>query len=416
MPSPVSPSPAASTPSPSTTRERRLHPAWEQLVVALFLVTLALPGLATLAGVDAGLTRGENRDLAPPPELALTWAAIAAVPTAFTSYFQDHFAFRGRLVRWQAAFRLLLLRVSPSPTVIRGKDGWLFYGDDGALEDYLNQSPFSPADLDDWSATLQHTRDWLALRGITYLFVIAPDKHQVYPEFMPDTIQRTAAISRTDQLVVHLRAHTTVPVLDLRPAILAAKRDARIYHRTDSHWNDLGAFVAAQEILASLRDVAGGTLPALAPDDPRDFIRSDARVPGLDLTTMLGLESWVHEDELRMRARQPGYRVVEPEHPDPANIEGRLATEHARRNLPRAVVFRDSFGSALVPFLSEHFSRALYLWEYDVDPGVVERERPQIVIQEWAGRRFTNRMPYDAFATTAPPTAAAAAPAAVPQQ
>lgn len=413
MPSPVPPSPAAATPSPSPIREQRLHPAWARALVVLFLLTLALPGLATLAGVDAGLTRGENRDLAPAPTLALTWAAIAAVPTAFTNYFQDHFAFRGRLVRWQAAFRLLVLRVSPSPTVLRGKDGWLFYRDDGALEDYLSQSPLSPADLDEWAATLQHTRDWLARRGITYLFVIAPDKHQVYPEFMPETIQRTAATSRTAQLVAHLHAHTTVPVLDLLPAMLEAKREARIYHRTDSHWNDLGAFVAAQAILGRLRAGAADTLPGLAPGDRRDFIRSDARIPGLDLATMLGLESWLHEADLRLRARQPGYRVVEPEHPDPANIEGRLATAHTRADLPRAVVFRDSFGSALVPLLSEHFSRALYLWEYDIDPRVIERERPRIVIQEWAGRRLTNRMPYDAFATAAP---TAAAPAGVPQQ
>ena len=413
MPSQTPPSSAVATPSPGPIREQRLHPVSARALVVLFLVTLALPGLATLAGVDAGLTRGENRDLAPAPTLSLTWAAIAAVPTAFTNYFQDHFAFRGRLVRWQAAFRLLVLRVSPSPTVLRGKDGWLFYRDDGALEDYLSQSPLSPADLDEWAATLQHTRDWLARRGITYLFVIAPDKHQVYPEFMPETIQRTAATSRTAQLVAHLHAHTTVPVLDLLPAMLEAKREARIYHRTDSHWNDLGAFVATQTILERLREAAGDTLPGLAPADRRDFIRSEARRPGLDLATMLGLESWVHEDDLRLRARQPGYRVVEPEHPDPANIEGRLATLHTRAGLPRAVVFRDSFGSALVPYLSEHFSRALYLWEYDLDPLVIERERPQVVIQEWAGRRFTTRMPYDAFATAVPPVAATAR---VPQQ
>ena len=388
-------------------RECRLHKAWERALVTLFLATLALPGLATLAGVDAGMTRGENRDLAPPPELAPTWSAIAAVPAGFTSYFQDHFAFRSRLVRWQAAFRLLVLRVSPSPTVIRGKDGWLFYGDDGALEDYLNQSPLSPADLDKWATTLQHTQDWLAARGITYLFVIVPDKHTVYPEFMPDTIRRTSTTSRTDQLVAHLRAQTTVPALDLRPAILAAKRDARIYHRTDSHWNDLGALVGAQAILARVNEVTGGRLPGLAPDDRRDFERRDRRTPGLDLTTMLGLESWVNEDDIRLDPKRRGARVVEPATPDPDNIEGRLATEHVRRDLPRAVVFRDSFGSALVPFLSEHFSRALYLWEYDVDPRVTAEERPQVVIQEWAGRRLSTRLPYDTLTAPAPERAPA---------
>jgi len=381
--------------------ERGLHPWWERVLVALFLTVLTVPGLATLAGVDADAARGEHRDLAPAPELTATWPAVAAFPAAFTAYFQDHFAFRGRLVRWQAAFRLLVLGVSPSPTVIRGKDGWLFYADDGALDDYLNTSPFSPAELETWTVTLQHAQDWLAARGVVYLFVIAPDKHVVYPEFLPDTIRRTGRVSRTDTLVAYLRAHSSVPVLDLRPALVDAKRDARIYHRTDSHWNDLGAFAASQQILSRLRDVAGATWPGLAPDDPGAFERRDARVPGMDLAAMLGLEAWVSEDDPRLRPRRPAAHVVEPAHPDAGNVGARIATEHPRASLPRAVVFRDSFGSTLVPFLSEHFSRALYLWEYDVDPRVIERERPQVVIQEWAGRRLTTRAPYDAFAVEA---------------
>ena len=391
----------------------RLHPLWERVLVAVFLLTLAVPGLATLAGVDAGLTRGENRDLAPAPVLAPTWTAVSAFPAAFTTWFQDHFAFRGRLVQWQAAFRLLVLRVSPAPAVIRGRDGWLFYADDGATADYLNASPLSAGDLDTWARTLQDTRDWLAARGITYLFVIAPDKHAVYPEFMPGTIRRTSETSRTDQLVAHLRAHTTVPVLDLRPALVAAKRDDRIYHRTDSHWNDLGAFVGAREILARLQDLAGNRLTGLAPDGLDSFTRAEARSPGWDLTRMLGLESWMGEDDIRLFPMARGARVVEPAHPDPDNIEGRLATEHVRRDLPRAVVFRDSFGSALVPFLAEHFSRALFLWEYDVNPDIVLQEQPQVVIQEWAGRRFSTRMPYDAFAArptvAVPPSSSGAA-------
>jgi hypothetical protein len=76
-------------------------------------------------------------------------------------------------------------------------------------------------------------------------------------------------------------------------------------------------------------------------------------------------------------------------------------TEQDDTRLPRAVVFRDSFGSALVPFLAEHFSRALFLWQYNVDPDVVLAERPAVVIQEWVGRRLSTLLPYDPFADEA---------------
>jgi alginate O-acetyltransferase complex protein AlgJ len=66
----------------------------------------------------------------------------------------------------------------------------------------------------------------------------------------------------------------------------------------------------------------------------------------------------------------------------------RVVTEHPDKRLPRAVVFRDSFASALIPFLSEHFSRAVYLWQNDFDPDVIEQEHPDVVIQEIVSRHL----------------------------
>jgi hypothetical protein len=54
-------------------------------------------------------------------------------------------------------------------------------------------------------------------------------------------------------------------------------------------------------------------------------------------------------------------------------------------------MFHDSFGVRLIPFLSEHFARIVYSsgpadWRRNFDPQLVERERPQVVIQEIAER------------------------------
>ena len=59
---------------------------------------------------------------------------------------------------------------------------------------------------------------------------------------------------------------------------------------------------------------------------------------------------------------------------------------------PRAVMFRDSFGNALIPYLSEHFERILYVWDRDVDTRVIDIEQPDVVIQEIVGR-FLSRRP-----------------------
>jgi hypothetical protein len=52
-------------------------------------------------------------------------------------------------------------------------------------------------------------------------------------------------------------------------------------------------------------------------------------------------------------------------------------------HLPRLVMFHDSFGTALKPFLAEHFARALFEFQaMAFDESILEREKPDLVIQE----------------------------------
>jgi hypothetical protein len=78
-------------------------------------------------------------------------------------------------------------------------------------------------------------------------------------------------------------------------------------------------------------------------------------------------------------------------------MDARVVTE-GPAGAPRALVFRDSFGSAMIPFLSEHFSRVVYVWQNNFDPAFVAAERPAVVIQEWVARHLHTATPYDALA------------------
>ncbi len=360
-------------------------------VVGIFLVVLAAPGLGMVAGVDRStISEAEMRELAPAPAWSWQAHAIAAWPAAFKQYFVDHFAFRSRLIHLQAVALWEGLRTSPSDTVIAGKDGWLFYADDGGLQDYVQTEPFDAESLRAWKDTLERTRDWLAERGIHYLVVFAPDKQMIYPEFMPTTLGRMSPDYRVDRLLDYLRRHSTLDPLDLRPPLLAAKSSELLYDRYDTHWNDRGGLVGYQAIVRRLQR----WFPSMQPLTRADFVAS-ASAPSGDKTTMLGLVD-------RGKEAMPGLvprrgwaaRVVEPATPDPYGEEGRLVTEIPGSRRPRAVVFRDSFAGRLMPYLSEHFSRAVYLWENDFDADVVTREHPDVVIQEFVARHLFTFLPY----------------------
>ena len=84
------------------------------------------------------------------------------------------------------------------------------------------------------------------------MFVLAPDKHWIYPDRMPRGINRKINPPRFDQLVQHLRHSSTVNLVDIRDGLAAAASGERLYHLTDTHWNDRGAFIAYQQVMARI--------------------------------------------------------------------------------------------------------------------------------------------------------------------
>jgi alginate O-acetyltransferase complex protein AlgJ len=92
---------------------------------------------------------------------------------------------------------------------------------------------------------------------------------------------------------------------------------------------------------------------------------------------MMGLNDIIHKEDRQLQPPAPRHaKVVEIDRPDPTWNVGRVALVVNNSALPRLVMFRDSFGSALVPFLAEHSRRSVFLWQYDFDPQVIEKEKP----------------------------------------
>ena len=346
---------------------------WTRVVIGVFLAALLVPLAASTAGVGTRTAAAESASAEDRPRSLFNWL----------DYFDDHFGFRQQLIRAHAWVSFRMLGVSPSPTVIKGRDGWLFYADDSALEDYESAAPLEEAELAAWRDNLVAIRDALRARGVEYVFVLAPDKHVIYPEHMPETIHRRHEQYRMDQLLDYLGAHSDLRVVDLRGPLMDGKRRERLFHLTDTHWNDRGAFIGSNEILRAAAPAG------VRPDPQGAFVETEHRRPGMDLTEMLSASSLFTETSLDLTPRVPRRaRLLEPADLREGYEVARVVTEVDDPRLPRAVVFRDSFGTGLIPFLSEHFSRAVYLWQNNVDMDVVRQEQPALVIHEIVGRRL----------------------------
>jgi alginate O-acetyltransferase complex protein AlgJ len=378
--------------------------AADLVLITGFLIGTCLPLVGMIFGLDAAFVLSENRTLAPRPSAALDRDTMRSFPAKFEAYFNDHFGFRKRLIRWLSVVKVEGLRVSSSPSVVLGKDGWLFLTADPLLEDYRHTRLFTDEELESWRRLLEARRDWLAARGIRYLFVVMPNKDTIYPELMPRAYNRVHGRSRLDQLVSYMGSHSDVRMLDVREDLLRSKEAGRLYQVTDSHWNGQGAHVGYRRIVEALSE----WFPDMKPW-PRSAYR-DVAYPsnGGDLALMLGLEGLIREEDPWLEPLVP--RLARPVDPgrwsvDPLNAvrwslpPGTPAQvppfERVDTHLPRAVVFHDSFMGRLVFSLSEHFRRVVYCASDGFDRTLVEWEHPDVVIQEIVERKLMLPPPAD---------------------
>lgn len=361
----------------------------DRLLTGMFLVAITLPLV---------LARGMPSDtrIHPVVEKVLRLLRIKSRPAflkdfphKYGSPFTTRFGLRDELVTAHGLLKVRGFGVSSSSGVVLGKHGWLFYAWEGSLDEYRRTSPLTPSALRQWGQIFEAHREWLARRGIPYLLVITPSKHTIYPEEMPEAYTRVRDQSRYDQLLNHLqRTNPSLEVVDLCPALLAAKRRDRLYFQTDTHWNNSGAFVGYRVLAERLRK----KFPELHPLERGDFRVVELQDKPGDLARLLSLQRFLREpaphwNPIRpFRARDESGAISTA---DPTNIpfDWRV-TNFPRASIPRAVIFRDSFFSQVKPFLAEHIGHAVYEWTYTFDRATVEREHPDVVIEQLAERRL----------------------------
>jgi hypothetical protein len=379
---------------PAGTRIRTIS---EWTLIGVFLVAISLPLAGTFLPRRFNQAANDLRPLASAPRFCLSRQMIYTYVPEFENYWNDHFAFRGTLIRALNIAKVRWLHVSTSAHVLLGRASWLFYTPYPPGTDYHGVRPFTPDELEHWQRVLEHRREWLERRGCRYLVFIPPDKQTIYPEYLDPTYRSQHARSRLDQLLEHLHRHgSRVEVLDIRQPMQTIKAQERLYHRTDSHWNDRGAFVGYQHLVGRLSQ----WFPDLRPDPRSAFAEATTQKPGGDLATMVDLAERDREEWLSLAPKAPRRAIRAREGVVwPAGATFPLGHPFAREcddpRLPCAVMFHDSFYVALDPFLSEHFRRIAYVWTDDFYPDVVEREKPEVVIQEMLERKLSYVTPRD---------------------
>jgi alginate O-acetyltransferase complex protein AlgJ len=353
----------------------------------MFVAMLAVPA-------DFALRRWaspteENRAAATWPALTWTLDGVLAYRKAFGLYFDDHFASRRALLAIDHWTKAAVFGVSPVSNVLVGAQGWLYFlGEEGkSLERwYRGSEPFSDAEIVGLRTELLHRRDYLARRGIAYVVMVVPEKYSVYPEFLPRWTTPLQPKSSLDRIADELARYPQLNFVDLRGALRAAKVGDRLYYKTDSHWNYLGATVGYHELMKVLARLLPD-LPDVTPGRPPYERGKDFYVG--DLSRMIGMQRWIDEDDVAPLGQVLASSESRCAHNDPSRQSAGYEVyvyecKEARRY--RALVYRDSMAIPLIPMLSENFAESVYVSSRKLDPALIERLHPDVVIEELVER------------------------------
>lgn len=370
-------------------------PASDWPLIALFLLAIAAPGAWTAWSREPFDPAREFRKAAVAPALPRDARALAAYPKAAEDWFSDRFRGRSLLVRLHSLLKVLLFRVSPSDIVFLGPDDWIYLGRPALIDTARHAKPFTTEELERWRTLLERRRAWLAERGAQYLVCIAPEKSSIYPEHVPARYRPVRERSRYDEFVDYMRAHSQVDVLDLRTSLRALKRELEDGYRGDphgqphayyplgSHWNELGAQAAAHALLERLSVHEPGFVVPAREDYQfkREWDVGDNLASRFYLEDLPRFEQWGYNLLLKQRKPLRVRRFV--------GVPGtNLLFSTEGRTRERLVLFRDSFGTALYPFLLPHFETTAVIWRPDFAREFVERLEARFVVHEMAEREL----------------------------
>jgi len=358
-------------------------------ILAVFAIGLLVPAIGMVMGRGGDVVAVELRLPASLPGIPGRIEDLETFPSRMDAFLDDHFGFRSELLGLNSRLHVAM-GVSSAPMFLIGKDGWFFHRTmGGVLEQYRGVDRFSASELERWVRTMERNQRWLAARGVRMLIAIAPNKHAIYSEYMPEWANVVNEEGRYEQILARLAEGSSLEMVDLHTPLRKAKRQNRVYHKYDGHWNDLGAHVAYTAIIERIQE-SHPNVPLRSLDD---FKLDWHEKPWGSMTKRLNIAEEMPEEMPRLRLKSAS-KVTGRAWPDgvPTGLMDLMhltqVIESDLPDQPRVVFVRDSFATSISRFAQESFQRTALIHNGygGFRRGLVMSQDPDIVVYELTER------------------------------
>ncbi len=358
------------------------------LFAALFFTALMTTLLVSIATPDVDVSEQEKRTLQTWPK----WSereSLKAYLRQLSDYANDQFGFREQLIKLynKASWSL---GESPSDTVIRGNNDWLFLK---IKDPMLSQHKYSRTTVENIIKRrveyIRKMKSELEARGIVYRHIIASNKMSVYSEHLPAIYALTninASLEHFKSLIDPELAPLQIYTDEIVNAVKPTEPEFDLYFKNDSHWNDYGAYQVFMEVLRSLDQKSS----KLALDPIAREFKVFEKFSG-DLAQYIGLND-------QLMAMEPYTEFLPCAQPDnQQSVRWDLGLAKCDRNETKILIIGDSFLVNFYPYFAESVGE-LYVIRQKTSRTrllqLIDAYQPDIVLEEIVERNLAQPIPH----------------------
>ncbi len=271
----------------------------------------------------------------------------------FDEFFTDHVPFRNNYIKAYSAFEVWLnglyakildkLNVPyyvSKNNVLFGKEDWLFFLGDNSLSYYQGTNLPTEEELASFVEKAEKVNNYFVSQGKEFKIFIAPNKDQIYFEFLPNGISVKNSTKRIDMIVDYFQKHSNVEVIYPKQQLIASKENCQLYYKCDTHWNHAGGYYGTLPLLDALNIQRGEVIMEKIPYSSGDMLNMIAGNPVEDLDFNVNYRPEFSAD---IKFSNEQYYCT--------------STNPNGKNL---FLLGDSFRHSMVPILSKEFTKSVF--------------------------------------------------------
>lgn len=333
------------------------------VLISSFIILLLLPNIVMV------FDKSNKKDDIDFPELNLKKSI-----SSLKSYYLDNFGLKDFFLKKYLKTKTNCFKENPKPnSVVKGQNGWYFLGNqyNNVINDAFGNDDFTDEELNNITQNIKDINNYLSSKNIKFYLVVPPNKSSVYKEHLPYKLAQSK--NKLTVLKNKLVNEINFRIIDLTDTLLISKNKAQLFHKTDSHWNDLGAFIGYSK---TMKDISKDIEVSLA--SKSDFNITTKIVDNNDLTKMIN--TTVKNEAVVFDSKND------------INPEPYLNSYHRYVNPDKSlkiIMHRDSYADAWMKYFIESFGETFFLENYKLDKNLIEKVKPDIIIFELIERNLT---------------------------